>query len=173
MNQDLAAIYNRTTLFLWKELLTISDRYLHLLSLKERYESWKRERKEARPHLDSFLLLPKDSAVVVSSAAVEVEDAITLATQVAAAFLTQDHGQRLPIIMVLTGWLDGCRGSQEGMVDVIVKLLEVHDSFWICYFCVNDECLLCLVSSECSVIFKCFVFVCMVFIVYICAFCVE
>lgn len=45
-------------------------------------------RKESRPHLDGLLLLAEDSAVVVSGAAVQVQDAVTLATQVAAALLT-------------------------------------------------------------------------------------
>lgn len=56
-------------------------------------------------YLNGFLLLPEDSTVVVSGAAMQMEDAVTLPTQVAAALFTQDHGKCLPIIMIFTCWL--------------------------------------------------------------------
>lgn len=60
---------------------------------------------KASLYLNGFLLLSEHSAVMVPCTAVQMEDSVTLATQVAATFLTQDHGWSLPIIMVLTCWL--------------------------------------------------------------------
>lgn len=71
-------------------------------------------------YLNSLLLLSEDGAVVMSGAAVQMEDTVTLTTQVAAALLTQDHGKCLPIIMVFTCWL--CGNDDRSMLTVTAKL---------------------------------------------------